>query len=170
MTATLHALALILLALALAPLLAHALELPGKMRLPERDYLAVQTVYYPGFTIVGGAEPLGVAVLVLTAILWEGSSAGFWLTIVAALGLAASHAIYWLVTHPVNNFWLKGFELRGAGKGFFGFALRELDSHDWKALRDRWEYSHVARAACVSAAFVCMTGRGRRRLIRQPVS
>lgn len=156
MLALLQILALILVALSLAPALAHALELLGKMRLSEQNYLATQAIYYPGFTMVGGAEPLGIIVIVLAAILWEGSNAGFWLTIVALFGMVASHAIYWFVTHPVNNFWLKDFELKGAGKSFFGFALRDLDSRDWKALRDRWEYSHVARAACVSLSFICL--------------
>jgi hypothetical protein len=31
--------------------LAHTLELPGKRRLNREQYLAVQTIYYPGFTI-----------------------------------------------------------------------------------------------------------------------
>jgi hypothetical protein len=153
----LQILALVLIALALSPTLAHALEFPGKMRLSEQNYAATQPIYYPGFTIVGGAEPLGVIVLAVTAILWEGSDIGFWLAVVAVLGLVASHAIYWLVTHPVNNFWLKDFELKGAGKGFFGFAQRNLSNQDWKALRDRWEYSHVARAVCVSIAFLCFS-------------
>ncbi len=153
----LQVLALLLIALALSPLLAHALEFPGKMRLSEQNYVATQAIYYPGFTIIGGAEPLGVIVLVLVAILWEGSNAGFWLTVAAMLGLISSHAIYWLVTHPVNNFWLKDFELKGAGKGFFGFALRDLGKQDWKALRERWEYSHLARAACAVVAFVCFS-------------
>jgi hypothetical protein len=155
MSQFLQVLALILVVLALSPVVAHALELPGKMRLAEQDYLAAQAIYYPGFTIVGGAEPLGVIVLGLVALVWEGSNTGFWLTIAALLGLLASHVIYWLVTHPVNNFWLKDFDLKGAGKGFFGFALRDLGNADWTALRDRWEYSHVARAICVAVAFIC---------------
>ncbi|MGQ0445171.1 MAG: hypothetical protein ACT4O2_08630 [Beijerinckiaceae bacterium] len=43
--------------------LAHALEYPGKFRLPRETYLAVQTIYYPGFTIGGAAEPLAIAAL-----------------------------------------------------------------------------------------------------------
>lgn len=58
---------------------------------------------------------------------------------------------------PPPDFWLKDFELKGAGKGFFGFALRDLGNRDWKALRDRWEYSHIARAACAVVAFVCFS-------------
>ena len=33
--------------------LAHVLELPGKLRLDEATYKAVQAIYYPGFTIAG---------------------------------------------------------------------------------------------------------------------
>lgn len=157
MSQFLEMLALVLVVLALSPVLAHALELPGKMRLSEQDYLATQTIYYPGFTIAGGAEPLGAIALVLVALFWEGSNAGFWLTIAAILGLLASHAIYWFVIHPVNDFWLSDFDLKGAGKRFFGFALRDLGNADWTALRDRWEYSHVARAICVAFAFVCFS-------------
>jgi len=45
---------LLLLALAMVPAVAHALELPGKKRLTKETYLAVQPIYYPGFTIIGG--------------------------------------------------------------------------------------------------------------------
>jgi hypothetical protein len=157
MQIAIQVLALVLIGSALSPVLAHALEFPGKIRLSEEDYLTTQAIYYPGFTIVGGAEPLGMLALALVAVLWNGSDAGFWLTIAALLGLLASHAIYWGITHPVNDFWLKDFELKGAGKGFFGFALRDLDGREWKALRDRWEYSHIARAICVADAFVCFS-------------
>ena len=56
--------ALMLVAVAMALSLAHALELPGKMRLGKDAYLSVQTIYYPGFTIGGIAEPLGILVLI----------------------------------------------------------------------------------------------------------
>jgi hypothetical protein len=55
-----------LVALAMAPAVAHALELPGKLRLSREAYLTVQRIYYPGFTIVGGiAEVGGLAAIVL---------------------------------------------------------------------------------------------------------
>jgi hypothetical protein len=41
---------------AMAMGLAQALELPGKPRLPKETYLAVQPIYYPGFT---GMPPIG---------------------------------------------------------------------------------------------------------------
>jgi hypothetical protein len=78
-------------------------------------------------------------------------TAAFWLTLSAFVALLAMHAVYWIVTHPVNNFWLKGFELRGLGAGFFLFdPLRRVGAAgapDWTVLRDQWEYSHVLRAA-----------------------
>ena len=45
--------ALALVAVALTGTLAHALELPGKLRLGREDYLTVQGIYYPGFTRAG---------------------------------------------------------------------------------------------------------------------
>jgi hypothetical protein len=39
--------------------LAHALEFPGKKRLDEKQYKAVQTIYYPGFTIGGMVGEFG---------------------------------------------------------------------------------------------------------------
>ena len=42
--------AVLVVAIVMALSLAHALELPGKLRLSKEDYLAVQPIYYPGFT------------------------------------------------------------------------------------------------------------------------
>jgi hypothetical protein len=60
------------------------------------------------------------------------------------------HAAYWLLTHPVNNFWLKGFKLEKLSTGFFSFdpfkRTRDSSNEEWTLLRDRWEFSHVVRA------------------------
>ena len=53
-----QALTVILIACALAPGLAHALELPCKLRLTKEAYFAMQPIYYPGFTIAGMSELL----------------------------------------------------------------------------------------------------------------
>src|SRR5687768_564946 len=104
----LQVLSLIFVVLALVPALAHGLELPGKLRLKKDAYLAVQPIYYPGFTIAGISEPLAlISTGTLLAFTPQGTGA-FWLTLVALLGLIGMQAVYWLVTHPVNNFWLKG--------------------------------------------------------------
>jgi hypothetical protein len=151
----LQVLAVCLVAIAMALALAHALELPGKLRLTKDQYLAVQPIYYPGFTFGGAAEPLALLVTFLL-LFYVSSGAPFWLTACAFLALLAMHGAYWLLTHPVNNFWLKDVELTGAGGRFF--ALDPFDNGaataDWTALRDRWEYSHVARAGLGLAALI----------------
>ncbi|MGH6768176.1 MAG: DUF1772 domain-containing protein [Xanthobacteraceae bacterium] len=139
----------VLVAVAMALTLAHALELPGKQRLPREQYLTVQQIYYPGFTIGGIAEPLGMLALLALMFVTPPQSAAFWLTAGAFVSLLAMHGAYWLLTHPVNNFWLRDFKLKGASAGFFAFdPLNRAGGGepDWTALRDRWEFSHVLRA------------------------
>jgi hypothetical protein len=138
-----------LVAIAMALSLAHALEFPGKLRLDEDAYRAVQAIYYPGFTIGGFFGDVGgaIALLILTITTPYGT-ARFWLTLGALLCLIALNIVYWTVTHPTNKVWVKDVRLSGAGERFFasGGSGRQAKGADWAALRDRWEYSHVARA------------------------
>lgn len=144
---------IIFAAFSMALVLAHALEWPGKMRLSKEDYLAVQPIYYPGFTIGGIAEPLSILLaLILTALMPTGSKA-FVLMIGACLALIAMHLTYWLMTHPVNNFWLKDVKLKKAGSIFFSLG-HDSGTADWTALRDQWERSHILRAAFGLTGFV----------------
>jgi hypothetical protein len=103
----LQVMSVVLVAVAMAPALAHLLELPGKLRLSRETYLAVQPIYYPGFTISAGigetAGPISTAVLLFLS---PAGSAAFWLRLVA--------------------------------------------------LRDRWEYSHVARAVLALVGLVAL--------------
>lgn len=144
---------LLAVAIAMATALAHALELPGKMRLSKAEYLAVQQIYYPGFTIGGAAEPIAL-ILLIALVLLTPSGLALWLTAGAFVTLAAAHATYWLFTHPLNHFWLKDVELNGAGASFFSIDLvgRRGDDGDWTTLRNRWESSHVVRAAFALAS------------------
>jgi hypothetical protein len=137
---------LMVLVVAMVPALAHALELPGKLRLAREAYFTVQPIYYPGFTFAGFAEPVALLCSLALLVLTPTGSAEFWLTAAAFGALVAMHAVYWLVTHPVNKFWLRDEQLSAAGKGFFSLGS-QAGAADWRALRDRWEYSHVARAA-----------------------
>jgi hypothetical protein len=149
MFAALQILTVIVVAVAMALVLAHALELPGKMRLSKEQYLAVQPIYYPGFTIGGSAEPIGLMLMLVLLVLTPAGSATFWLTAGAFAALLAMHATYWLMTHPVNNFWLKDMTLQRMGSGFFSFdplsRTGQSGTLDWKLLRDRWELSHLVR-------------------------
>ncbi|MDQ6433386.1 DUF1772 domain-containing protein [Mesorhizobium sp. LHD-90] len=147
---------LLLVAVAMALSLAHALELPGKLRLTEGEYLAVQPIYYPGFTIGGTAEPLAVIALIALAFFMP-AGAPFWLTLGAAAALAAMQAVFWLATQPVNKVWLQRTKLSKAGESFFRTKDAQGRSDaDWRGLRDRWEGSHVARAALATLGFVLL--------------
>jgi hypothetical protein len=159
----LQVLSLILVVLALVPVMAHALELPGKLRLSKEAYFAVQPIYDPGFTIAGISEPVAILSTIVLLVLTPWGSADFWLTLVALLGVLAMQAVYWIFTHPVNNFWLKDEKLGGLGAGFFSLGSASKQAHesdtrplDWTTLRDRWEYSHVARAGLVFLSFIAL--------------
>ena len=146
---------ILLVAIAMALSLAHALEFPGKLRLSKENYLAVQPIYYPGFTIAGVAEPLGIVALIALS-LTTTDRVTFWLMLMALAALIASHAVYWLMTHPVNNFWLTKSQLGGAGKALFGTAAGDVRKDDWQALRDRWEWSHIVRAVLSMLSFILL--------------
>ena len=147
-------------AVAMALALAHALEWPGKARLSEEHYVAMQSIYYPGFTVGGIAEPLAVLMMIALAVMTPTGTAAFWLIVAAALSFVGMHAAYWLLTHPVNNFWLKDVDLKGAGKEFFAAdplrRIRATQRPDWIVLRDRWEQSHAVRAGLGALGLVLL--------------
>jgi hypothetical protein len=146
MLVVLNIITVVVLSVAMA--LAHALELPGKMRLDKKTYYAVQPIYYPGFTLGGISEPVSLLLTIVLLFLLPRGSTNFWLTLVALLGIASMQAVYWLVTHPVNKFWVEGTDLNHLGSSFFTFGVKDnAASPEWTTLRNRWEYSHVARAS-----------------------
>ena len=106
MIATLKLVALSLVVATMNPSVAHARELPGKLRLTHEQYLAVQPIYDIGFTIIGAAEPLSVLILAALLAVAPGGAASFWL-ITAALA-------------PVNKVWLRTEALSGSAQRFFG--------------------------------------------------
>lgn len=152
----LQVLCLVLAAIGFALTLAHALELPGKRRLDRATYTAVQGIYYPGFTIGGlFGEAGAILATAALAVATPRGSPAFWPTLVALSGLVTMHGLYWVLTHPVNRFWLQGQEIGRAGGTFFA-AGGATASGDWTELRDRWELSHVARALCAGLSFVAL--------------
>jgi hypothetical protein len=159
----LQILTVILVAVAMALALAHALELPGKMRLDKETYSRMQPIYYPGFTIGGGIGEAGgtISIIILLFLMpWGGAS--FWLTLVALLGFIGMQTVYWLVTHPVNKFWVVGENLDRFSSSFFSFGANrsrlenKTRPRDWTELRDRWEYSHVARAGFALVSLIAL--------------
>jgi len=83
---------IILVVATVVPSVAHALELPGKLRLTPEHYFAVQRIYYPGFTAIGAAEPLSI--LVLAALLVPPvETTTFWLVAASLLAVMITHAL-----------------------------------------------------------------------------
>ncbi len=148
-------LAILLAALSMTAALGHALEMPGKLRLAQEHYLAVQPIYYPGFTIGGGLGEIGtiVASAGLALMLPSGSAASSLAWIACASALAVQ-ALYWLLVHPVNKFWLKDSKVDAASQGFFAIGAGDQAGADWRALRDRWERGHAIRAVFATLALV----------------
>jgi len=83
-----------LAAVTMALSLAHALELPGKLRLNKEQYLAVQAIYYPGFTLGGIAESASIVAALALLILTPRESPQFWLVAGALTALVAVQVIY----------------------------------------------------------------------------
>jgi hypothetical protein len=150
-----------LVAIAMALALAHALELPGKLRLDKKTYYAVQSIYYPGFTLGGVGEAAGAIAAIILLFLTPRASVDFWLTVIAVIGLIGMQGVYWMVTHPINRFWVEDMKMNRAGAGFFALGSdrprpdKDLPL-DWTKLRNRWEYSQLARAACALVSFVAL--------------
>jgi hypothetical protein len=158
MLTALQAVTLVLVALAMVPAVAHALELPGKMRLSKDTYLTVQRIYYPGFAIAGLAEGFSMVAAFALVLFTPRDSGMFIPSLGALILLLVMHAVYWVVTAPVNKVWLKGQQLSKAGTTFFRMNTRDdmAPDDEWTALRNRWEYSHVVRAMLVTGAFVLL--------------
>jgi hypothetical protein len=156
----LQALSSVFVAVAMAPALAHAFEFPGKRRLGREAYITVQGIYYPGFTLLGSAEPVSLVLVLLTMIMLPTGTAAFWLTAAALLALVGMQVVYWLIVHPTNSYWLRNasVSLSAAGGHFFGFdpGSRHLNDGEapWTKVRDRWEYSHVVRSGFALLSFI----------------
>lgn len=152
--------AILLTAVVMSLSLAHALELPGKLRLNREAYLTTQAIYYPGFTFGGIAEPLAV-IAVLLLLSTSPVSTRFWLLLLSLVALAAVQVIFWFWVQPVNRIWLKDLQLGQAGAAFFGKQRQapggNPEAENWQALRDRWESGHVARAVFAIIALLLLT-------------
>ncbi|HST74144.1 MAG TPA: anthrone oxygenase family protein [Acetobacteraceae bacterium] len=165
MFAAIEVISVFLVSVAMSLALAHALEFPGKLRLDRQTYVAMQPIYYPGFTYGGGiGEGLGMVATLVLLLMTPAGSMRFWWTLGALAALVAMHAAYWIFTHPVNKFWLKDQQLQGHWRGFFGFdplrrrGRKEPAADDgWERARDRWEYSHVLRAILSIIALLMLT-------------
>jgi hypothetical protein len=84
-------------------------------------------------------------------------SLGFLLTLVACIAPVAMQAVFWLVTQPVNKFWLADEVLDPASARLFGTKQTlGTPAPEWTVLRNRWEYSHLARALSALTAYILL--------------
>ena len=122
-------LSLLFVALALAPAMAHLLELPNKIGLSHDDYLTVQHIYN-GWALLGfvvyGAIFSTLALTLLTR--RRRGELGYALT--AFLCLVGTQVVFWSFTFPANR----------------ATANWTVLPDNWIALRAQWEYSHAASA------------------------
>src|SRR5688500_16078506 len=86
--------------------------------------------------------------------------------------LVAVQAVYWLVTHSLNRYWLRD-TLEAERETQPGFASRFFLSDpagnpaleveplpaDWTPVRDRWECSHAARAGLALVSLIAVVGQ-----------
>ena len=165
MMLVLQVITVFLVSVAMALSLAHALEFPGKIRLHKEQYIATQSIYYPGFTIGGGiGEGLGLLATFILLVLTPRNFPAFWWTLIAFIALAIMHLVFWIITQPVNRHWLAGLPLSHSASIFFAIgdiAVRGADQTDrsdqWKHWRDRWEYSHIIRAVLAGISLISLT-------------
>jgi hypothetical protein len=122
-------LSLLFTALALAPALAHVLELPNKIGLSRDEYLTVQQIYR-GWALLGIVVAGALLSTLTLTVMARRDRKRFVPALIAFLAIVGTQVIFWTFTYPVNqqtNNWT------------------ELPDH-WMDLRRRWEYSHAASA------------------------
>ena len=124
---------------ALAPALAHLLELPNKIHLSRENYLTVQQIYrgwaYLGFVVFGAL----VSTLVLT-IMGRHEPRSFVPALIAFLCIVGTQVLFWTFTDPANQATQNWTTL----------------PDDWISLRNQWEYSHAANAGFNLIGFIAV--------------
>jgi hypothetical protein len=155
MIVTLELVSLFLVVATVIPSAAHALELPGKLRLTQEEYFVVQAIYHPGFAVISAAEPLSIIAVVALLVLTPSGTTIFWLRVVALLATVLTHVLYWTLTAPANKIWFRDEALSGSAQRFCE-AGGSVDETDWTMFRDLWEWSHLCRAATSVIALVLL--------------
>ena len=131
--------ALLFAALAMAPALAHVLELPNKMGLSRADYETVQKLY-KGWALLGVVVVGALVVTAILAILVRSQPNQLGWVVVALICIAGTQLVFWVWTFPVNQQTSNWTVL----------------PENWMALRTRWEYSHAASAVLNLIALVAL--------------
>ena len=136
---TIYFLSLLCAALALAPAMAHVLELPNKINLAREDYLTVQHIYrgwaFLGFVVAGAL--LSTLALTLTV---RKEHKAFLFAFIALLCIAGTQVVFWTYTYPANQ-------------ATHNWTMLPAN---WVELRRQWEYSHATSAVLNLVALVTL--------------
>jgi hypothetical protein len=132
-------LSLLFVALALAPSLAHVMELPNKIGLDRDQYLIVQQLYR-GWALLGVVMVVALLSTLALAIMVRGQRNEFVAALIALLCIVGTQVVFWTFTFPVNQTTHNWTVL----------------PENWMALRVQWEYSHAASAALNLGALIAL--------------
>lgn len=130
---------LLFAAVALAPALAHLLELPSKIGLSRDDYLTVQQIYR-GWALLGIVVFGALLSTLALTIMVRGRRKAFSLALTAFLCIAGTQVLFWTFTFPANQ----------------ATSNWTMLPENWMALRTQWEYSHAASAVLNLIALVAL--------------
>lgn len=113
----------------LSALIAHLLELPGKINLSKENYQLVQSIYQ-GWSWLGIFEIGAILFTMIWAIIDSRKKRILPFLLMALLCFIVSIAIFFVFTYPANKATINWTDL----------------PDDWQVLQKNWEYSHAARA------------------------
>ena len=130
---------LLFVGLALAPGLAHVLQLPHKINLSGEDYLRAQQLY-AGWAWLGLVMLGALISTFLLSVLVRDRLRQFALACIALGSVFVTQVIFWMFTFPVNQ-------------QTQNWTMLPVN---WMTLRERWEYSHATAAVFDLIAFIAI--------------
>jgi hypothetical protein len=155
----LQILSVLFVSVALTTSLAHVYELPWMLRLDNPHYIAAQSIHHRAFAVGGILSEWGALATTLLLLLATPMAAvAFGWALCALAALASMHAAYWLITNPLDRFWLREASslallarVPAPASGFFAThplygPMSSIADQSWKRLRARWEYANLGRA------------------------
>lgn len=133
--------ALMSTAIALSAGLAHAFELINKMALDKEAYFTVQQIY-AGWNLFAIVLLIELAAILAVIVLHRRQRIPVIAASLALGGLIGAQVVFWTYTFPAN-------------------AVTQnwtVQPENWQALRDQWEYSHLAGALfqLIAMAALCV--------------
>jgi hypothetical protein len=148
-------LAVISVALCLVPAGAHISELANKMSMSVAEYMTVQKIY-AGWSLFGIVIITALLLTLTHTLTVRSDRTACVLSLTAFLCLAATQAIFWMFTYPMN----------------VASSNWTVTPEDFEMARRQWEYSHAVNAVLTFVAFVAitlsvLTNKGERAMARK---